>query len=826
MAPSTNELSVREVLEQLTLEEKVSLLSAREYWRVPSIPHLGIKALKTSDGPNGVRGEALHASTKATCFPCGACMGSTFNVELLQKIGVELGKEAKLKNVGVLLGPTFNIHRHPYSGRNFESYSEDPVLSGELAAAYINGLQSQNVAATPKHFVCNECEEERNNSNSIVDEKVLREIYMLPFQTCIRKSNPWVIMTAYNKVNGDWCSENEFLLEQVLRKEWKFDGCVMSDFEGVYTDIEPLKKGLNLEMPGPSLHRGQKTIDLVKAGKVSEADIDRNAARVIELSRKVGMLDETAPERAVLDAQTTAVARQTATEGIVLLKNKDSLLPISPDTSMKIAVFGAPATVPIIHGGGSASLTSHYIETPLSALTKTYSHVEYDYGVPIFRKIPSAPIDCMKTAAGEPGVDCHWFNGWNFGENEILHERLDTTRTLVIDSRIGNLERKHCTRMEYTLTPKSTGTHTFGITACGETHLYVDGKEVVSHDGFDHIAVPHIMQPWRYENQASMEMKAGQPYKVIIDTLSTIAPPPPPPARQIPPQATQVGFFENLGNQDMGKLEDLARKSDVSIVFTGNNKEWESESFDRKMLGLSSAQEQMIVAVANASKRTVVINQTGGAISMPWLDKVDAVLQNWFAGMEVGNAVADLLSGRISPSGRLPTTFPVRIEDVPSNKNFPYDANLDIRYAEGMNVGYRALMQPGAPAPLFPFGHGLSYAKFEYSGLSLAKGEGQNTCVATVKVTNTSQVDGMEVVQLYVDGLLRAFDKVMISAGSTFTVNLILGKYSFSAWNDRAKMWEIEARDYVVDVRQDALTVIAQKTWTISSTEGGQWEGV
>jgi beta-glucosidase len=717
-------------------------------------------------------------------------------------------------------------------GRTFESFSEDPVLSGELAASYVIGLQSENVAATPKHFVCNECETERNHSNSIVEEKALRELYLLPFQICIRKANPWALMTAYNKVNGEWCSENEFLLEKILRKEWNYAGCTISDFGGVYNSLLPVQRGLNLEMPGPSLYRGKKIIELLKEEKLSMADIDRNVCRVIELSRKVGMLDEDVQEVAIPDGAASLIARQAATEGLVLLKNKGGVLPLVPDKLMKIAVFGAPASSPIIHGGGSSSLASHYVVTPLDALKATYQNIQYCYGTPIFRKLPSASIDIMKTANGEPGVDCYWYNGWSFGENEILHERLDTTRTLVIDPRIKGLEGKHCTRMQCTLTPKSSGSHTFGITACGETHLYVDGIEIVSHPGFDHIQVEHIMQPWRFEVQKSMEMVSNKPYSLVIDTFSTRAPPPHPEVFSVAPQATQVGFFENIGKQDIEELQNLASLVDASIIFTGNNKEWESESFDRTTMHLSPEQDYMVANLAKVSKKTIVVNQTGAPISMPWIDSVDAVIQNWFGGMEVGNAVADVISGRVSPSGRLPCTFPVRIEDLPSNQNVPCNDNLDIRYAEGHKIGYRAFAEPDTPAPLFYFGHGLSYATFQYTNFSVEEGRNSILCIVSVSVLNSSSRDGMETVQLYVDGSLKAFEKVMVPAGKTVQVELQLDKYAFSAWNYDSDTegfngsWTIEAREYDIDIRRDASAIIETRKWAVDPLLAGQWYGL
>lgn len=689
----------------------------------------------------------------------------------------------------------------------------------------MTGLQAQGVAATPKHFVCNESETSRQMSNSVVAEKVLRELYLLPFQICIKKSNPWALMTAYNKVNGEWCSENTHLLKHIVRDEWKYDGCVMSDFGGVYTDVRPVTEGLNLEMPGPSIHRGQELLDNIKAGRVPESAIDENAAKVIELAWKVGMEDEDAPEQASIDRHVSALIREAAAEGVVLLKNDNCTLPLATDKGLKVAVFGAPASMSIIHGGGSSSVSPHYVVTPLEALRESFPELKYEYGVPIFRKIPSAPIDCMKTMDGRPGVDCHWYNGWSFGKNEILHERLESTRTLVIDPRIPGLQSKHCTRMEFTLTPRTTGSHTFGVTACGETHIYVNGKEVVSHDGFLDTRVEQIMQPGLFEKRASIDMVGGVGYHVVIDTLSTLAPPPPPPAFQIAPQATQVGFFENLEREDMDVLEDLARESDVSIVFTGNNKEWESESFDREALSLSKEQDAMVSRVAAASKRTVVVNQTGAPISMPWVDQVDAIVQNWFAGMETGNAVADILTGKVSPSGKLPTTFPVRIEDVPANANFPCDSHLNVHYAEGLRVGYRALGEPGVAAPLFPFGHGLSYATFEYANPSITR-SGCVIYTVTVDVTNVSERDGKETVQVYVDGLLKGFTKILVPAGKTVNASLELDRIAFSSWNEKEAAWEVEAKAYVVDFRRDALTTILSNTLELPSSDKGFWQGL
>lgn len=592
-------------------------------------------------------------------------------------------------------------------------------------------------------------------------------------------------MTSYNKLNGTYCSESRWLIQEVLRKEWGFRGLPMSDFEGTYSEVDAVKAGLNLEMPGPSRLRADRMLKNVKAGLITESEIDENAKYVLELSEKVGMKYESASERAVREESIFIVARRVAEEGMVLLKNDNGTLPILKDTKMKIAVFGPPATEPVIHGGGSSSLAPHYIITPLEALRVTYENVEYRYGIPNFRKIPSASTELMKTATGEPGLDCFWYNGWTFGENQILHERLEKTRTLVIDPRIKNLESKHCTRMSYTLTPQSSGTHVFGITANGETRLYVNDAEVLYHSGFHDTKVEYIMQPGRFEKRASLAVEGGKAYQIRIDTLSTISPPLPPPAFQIAPQATQAGFFENLEWFDMPELEELARASDISIIFTGNTKEFESESFDREQLGLSLTQDSMVSTIAAASSKTVVVNQTGSPISMSWFDSVDVVLQCWFARMEVGNATANIISGRVNPSGRLSMTFPRCIEDVPAAANFPADENLDIRYAEedrvGYRAGYRALRgEKPAPAPLFVFGHGLSYADFEYSNFRLKRKIVDKLAVeVSVDIKNVSSRTGKEIVQVYVDGLLKAFVKPLLEAGTVETVSILLDRRSF-----------------------------------------------
>jgi beta-glucosidase len=468
--------------------------------------------------------------------------------------------------------------------------------------------------------------------------------------------------------------ENATLLKGLLRGEWKYSGAIISDFEGIYSLKPSVDAGLDVEMPGPALYRGKHLIDAVNNGEISETQVDALAEHVLDLAAKVGMNQEKKPEGVSDNSDTAHLVYRIASEGIVLLKNDDQLLPLDPASKCKIAVFGTPANTPVVHGGGSASLTPSYIVSPLSALRKRFgeANVSYHPGVPIFKKIPSAPLLAMRRISdNKPGVDCYWYNGSVFGENLVHHETLETTRTLLIEPRIKELKQRHCSRMDCILTPETTGRHVFGVTACGATVLKVDGAEIISHPGFEDVKVEYILQPGDFEVRANVNMVGGREYHIVIDTLSTTAPNPSP-VFTMAPQATQVGFYENLDSPASAEISKIASDCDISIVFTGNNKEYESESFDRDSMSLSPLQDEFVSIVAETAPKTVVINQTGALITMPWLGQVDVILQCWFAGQEVGNAVADVISGVVSRSGKLPVTFPKRIEDSPISWQFSH----------------------------------------------------------------------------------------------------------------------------------------------------------
>lgn len=621
-------------------------------------------------------------------------------------------------------------------------------------------------------------------------------------------------------------SENEDLLQGLLRKEWGFQGAIISDFEGLYSTIPSVMAGVALELPGPARFRGEHLLKAIQKREIPESHIDDLVKDVITLSAKVGMKDETAIEKDILkDESRATLVRDIATEGIVLLKNDGRILPLLSPTKLRIAVFGSPAANPVIHGGGSASLTSSYVVSPLDALKDKFGeeNIRYHPGVPIFKKIPSAPISIMTApSTGQPGVDCFWYNGWVVGENQVHHEILETTRTLVIESRISDLQPKHCNRMKFSLQVSTTGLHTFGATACGRSVLRVDGKVLLEHSGFNDCRVEYVMQPGDFEERADVFMEAGCSYEVTVDTLSTTAPSPSP-IFDITPQATSLGFYENLNNPISQEVQQLESESDVAIIFTANNKEYESESFDRSSLSLSPLQDDLIRTVINAAPKAILVNQTGSPISMPWIDDVDAILQCWYSGQEVGNALVDIISGDINPSGKLPVTFPQCIEDTPSFGNFPTDRNMRVRYAEGLEMGYRARSKR---APLFPFGYGKSYTDFELKGFEIKRTADlfPLSVRVTTTVTNVGPVAGREVVQIYVDGVLKCFQKVLLAPGEGRVVEVTLDKYAFSEWSPKEGSWIIEARSYSIELRQDANTVLASVTYRVETRLS--WDGL
>jgi len=630
---------------ELTLGEKASLTAGIDFWHTAAIPRLGIASVKFTDGPNGARGEtdSFQSVTPSICIPSATALGATWDPGLVAEASAAVARQARDKGARVLLAPTVNLHRHPLWGRNFEAFSEDPLLTAKLAVAYIRGVQDQGVIATVKHLVGNETEFERYTSSSEIDERTLRELYLLPFEHAVKVAGVLALMTSYNRVNGTHVPDTPRLLRDIVRGEWGFKGFVMTDWFGLAKTVDAAHAGLDLEMPGPERAFGVELAEAIRSGLVEEAELDAKVRRMLTVFEEVGALDdEPRDEQPVDRPEDREVTRRAASEAAVLLANR-GVLPLEAGVLHRVAVLGRNAEHPGIMGGGSATVLPHYLLSPLEALRR----------------------------------------------------------------RLG------------------------------------DGVEVVYEAG---------------EDEAGIERAVA-----------------------------------------------LTQGADAVIVIVGTDSTIETEGVDRSSMDLPGMQDELVRRIVHTTRDAVVVVNTGSPVTMPWADAAGAVLQTWFAGQELANALVDVLLGEAEPGGRLPTTLPLLLEHSPAYGNFPGESS-QVRYGEGLLIGYRWYEARRLPVR-FPFGHGLSYTTFEIGKPSLSNSRlapGERLRV-DVPVTNTGARRGSEVVQLYVappgggSGSperhlravkeLRAFAKVHLDPGESVTVTLELGERSFAYYDVIDEAW-------------------------------------
>jgi beta-glucosidase len=639
---------VEDWLSALTLEEKALLTVGQDDWHTHAIPRLGIPSITMHDGPHGLRIPEPHGhlgekgSRPATCFPTASAMGSSWNPALMEEVGRALGDECLAQDVQVLLGPGMNIKRTPLCGRNFEYFSEDPVLAGEMAAAWIRGVQSRGVGASLKHFACNNQEWDRMSINADVDERTLRELYLSGFERAIHAAHPWTVMAAYNRVNGAYACENPHLLRDILKGEWAFEGLVVSDWGGVDSKPRALLAGMDLEMPGPM--PPDEVLAAVRDGTLSEDVLNQAVRRVLELVEKA-LAGRRTGVTVDLDAHHRLAARA-AEECIVLLKNDGGLLPIRPEAVRTLAIIGPYAQHPHFQGAGSSHVTPTQVTTPFDALKEGLGaavHVTY--------------------AAG------------------------------------------------------------------------------------------------------------GQPNGEVTTT-------------------------------DLAEAVATAQHAEIAVIFVGLPPGSESEGYDRRHLDLPPGQNALIEAVVAVQPRTVVVLANGAPVTMPWADRVPAIIEGWLAGQAAGLAVARVLLGQVNPSGKLAETFPRRLQDTPAYINYPGEHGT-VRYGEGLFVGYRYYDRVGV-TPLFPFGHGLSYTTFRYEDLTLSHTtmSDRDTLSVHVRLSNTGTMPGQEVVQLYVRDVasrvarpnqeLKAFRKVAIDPGDTVSLEFSLTPRDFAYYDPVIHDWVVE----------------------------------
>lgn len=798
---------IENILNQMTLEEQVSLLAGADFWTTVPVERLGVPKIKVTDGPNGARGAgSLVAGVKAACFPVAIALGATWNPALVERMGVALAGQAKSKGASVLLAPTVNIHRSGLNGRNFECYSEDPLLTAALAVAYIQGVQSKGVAATIKHFVGNESEIERQTMSSDIDERSLRELYLLPFEQAVKKAGVMAVMSSYNRLNGTYTSEHEWLLTQVLRKEWGFDGIVMSDWFGSHSTAPTVNAGLDLEMPGPSRDRGEKLVEAVHKGEVKAETVREAARRILTLLERVGAF-ETAPDltESSLDLpEDRALIRQIGAEGAVLLKN-DGILPLAKTTLDSIAVLGPNAAEARVMGGGSAQIAAHYTVSPLQGIKAALSNANS-----VHHAAGCSNNRLIEVFASDMQVD--YFKGRQLEGAPVHSETAAKGEFFWFDLPSAELNpADFSARITARYVPSDSGEHVFGMTNAGIAKLYVDGELVVN--GYDGWAPgDNYFGTANSEQRQSLKLEAGRSYTVTIEYCSPAAT-----ADGIHLTAIRFGVEKPLGDAAIEDAVAKAAACDVALLFVGREGQWDTEGLDLPDMRLPGRQEELIEKVAAVNANTVVVLQTGGPVEMPWLGKVKAVLQLWYPGQELGNAVADVLFGDAEPGGRLPQTFPKSLSDnsaITGNPLVYPGQDGHVRYDEGVFVGYRHHDTHGVE-PLFPFGFGLGYTQFAWGEAKASTSVmSENGITVTVDVTNTGARKGSDVVQLYVRALgssvsrpekeLRAFAKLELAAGETATATLKVTQRDLSFFDVDAKAFRSDESQYELVIAANA----------------------
>ena len=793
------ETRVNDLMGRLTSDEKISLLSGTEFTTQP-IPRLNIPAMGMADAGQGVRGGMKSTLGPATAFPAGVNMASTWNPALVGRLAAGIGIEAQNKGTGVqvLLGPAVNIQRSPLGGRNGEYLSEDPYLAARMAVSYIRAMQNTGTVACIKHFAANNEEVDRFGVNVVVSERALREIYLPAFEAGVKEGGVWTVMSSYNRVNGPQASANTYLLTDVLKRGWGFDGAVMSDWGGVHETARVINAGNDLEMPGPSLLAPPKVKAALERGQVTQEQIDANARRIIRTIIRSGVIDGAkTPDQALVNSDANReIAFQAALESLVLLKNERQTLPLDATKIRSIALIGPAAQEFQVGAAGSPGVSPL---RSVGALDGIRSRV----GAGVTVRSASGDASGTPFAAGlvaPPNSTDSGFRAEYFNNKNLEGTPVSTTTAEQINfssAPAGVNSNSWSARWTGALIPRKSGPTTFVFRGDDGYRLFLDGKSIID----------HWQDAAANTQTATVTLNAGQKYELRAEYYQGGG-----------DQVAQLTWLEP-GAQPYSEVVDLAKSSDV-VVLCLTTRGTEGEGQDRPSMSLPNNQDELVRRVVAANPRTVVVLNNGTPVAMPWLASVPALVEAWFPGQEGGRALAQVLFGDVSPSGHLPTTLAARRQDYPDFGNFPGTKGR-VNYAEGIFVGYRGFDKQGVQ-PLFPFGYGLSYTTFRLSNLKLSSPTlaANGRLTATVQVTNTGRRAGAQVVQLYVHDLnpqidrpvreLKGFSKVSLAPGATQTVTLSLSPRDFAWCDAKAKGWRVNPGQYSVEVG-DSSRNISQK---------------
>jgi beta-glucosidase len=789
--------NIEELIQQMTVDEKISMLAGADSWRTVPIPRLGIPQIKVTDGPNGARGAWGNLGPKSDLFPVGIALGATWNIELVEKVGSALAEEVKAKGAHILLAPTVNIHRTPIAGRNFECYSEDPFLSGKMATAYICGIQNNGAGACIKHFACNDQDFERRTISAQVEERPLHEIYLEPFRIAVRDAKPWAVMSSYNRINGTPASENQLTLKTILKEQWGFDGLVMSDWYGTYSDRVPFG-GLDLEMPGPARWMGAEIVhQAVANGDLTLDELNDKVRRILRIIERAGAFEypELADERSDDKPEHRKLIRDAARETIILLDNKNNVLPLESPKVKTIAVIGELARYPNVMGGGSSNVSPHYVVSPLEGIRaradSSKMRVEYAVGCFVHKQLPAMESGNLLSEDNQRGLTLRIFDNLDFSNSPAYQDITDRLDIGWFDKSVPKVNQE---RFSLTLSgsfvAKESGFHGFSLSSIGQARLYMEGEIFIDNwDSYVHSA----------EKTAQRKFTAGEKVSIKVEYRCD---------GNRWWRSLRLGHLPPCPENLMDEAVTLAKRSDAAVIIAGLNSEWEAEGFDRVNMDLPDKQNELIQRVAAVNPNTIVVLNAGSPVSMPWVTDVAAIVEQWYNSQECGNALADILFGDVNPSGKLPTTFPVRYEDNPAAINYPGE-NGEVVYGEGLFVGYR-YYDAKELEPLFPFGHGLSYTTFEYHDFKLNTDRftEESGLDVLLNVRNSGRYAGKEVVQLYVRDVqsnlrrpekeLKAFHKVSLDAGENKNISFHLDKEAFWYYDPAKGGWIVEPGEFEI----------------------------
>lgn len=796
---------------RLSIEEKVLVLTGQDSWSLHPLPTIGLRSIVVSDGPVGVRGGLWDERSPSANFPSPTALAATWRRDAAHSIGRGLGSEARRKGIDVVLAPTINLHRTPYGGRHFEAFSEDPVLTAALATEYVRGIQDYGVGATVKHYVANESETDRFTVDIRVDDRTLRELYLLAFEGPIIDGGSWLVMSAYNSINGQTASEN-LLLTTPLNDEWGFDGVVVSDWTAVRS-LESARHPQDLAMPGPKGAWGAALLAAVRAGDIDESTIDRKIERILRLAARVGALEGIAPAVPAppAPAPVREIARTVAADGMVLLAN-DGTLPLGAAPG-SIALIGEGAAVARTQGGGSATVIPESVVAPIEGLRARWPDTElaWSRGAIVDNRPAPLPLNSMTDADGRPGMTVRYLAPT--GE-ELARENRATSTIVSFDGE-SLTTRSAAIEMAFRWAPESPSVTTpFAVIGLSDFVVTVDGAEVAS-GGIrtrpgDDFATVVLTPPF-----AVVDLPIAPDGSDVVVRFTPVA-------GGIPDAAAYgVGApaLEIDADALIADAAAVAAKQDVAIVVVSTSPEVESEGFDRSSLALPGRQDDLVRAVAAANPRTVVVVNAGAPVLMPWCDEVAAILVVWFPGQEFGDALADVLSGVVEPGGRLPVSWPDSEADVPVRQVTPTDGRLE--YSEGIDIGYRAWLSQST-APAFAFGYGLGYTSHEIDAVShsvLASGD----VAVQARVRNVGERDGKLVVQFYLERAsaseiqrpqrwLAAFEVSDTMAGAASVVSTTIPWRRFAHW---ANEWRVEGGDYRLVAALDVLSEGPSTTVTV-----------